>query len=125
MSQRLQIVVPDPVAAQLRELATGAGEPLATLAGQMVRTGVAVAAKDGKVRALRPAPVSVGKPDGRARWLEPYGGDATWRQDTWGAIVALHGRYPRPLEHLKDGWWADAAQTETLCVLAVWRAEID
>jgi hypothetical protein len=125
MSQRLQIVLPDPVAAQLRELAAGAGEPLATLAGQMVRGGVAHAANDGKVRALKPPPVSVGRPDSRAPWLEPYGGDPAWRQEMWGAIVALHGRYPRCLEHLKDGWWNDDAHTETLCALAVWRAEID
>ena len=25
----------------------------------------------------------------------------------------------------KSGWWSDDAQTETLCALAVWRAEID
>ena len=46
-------------------------------------------------------------------------------QEMWGAIVALHGRYPRRLEHLKDGWWNDDAHAETLCALAVWRAEID
>jgi hypothetical protein len=43
----------------------------------------------------------------------------------WGAIVALHGRYPRQLGTLKDEWWTDASHTETLCALAVWRAEID
>jgi len=43
----------------------------------------------------------------------------------WGAIVALHGRYPRHLEALKDEWWTDDAHTETLCALAVWRGEID
>ncbi len=43
----------------------------------------------------------------------------------WGAIVALHGRYPRHLGELKIGWWKDEAHTEILCALAVWRAEID
>jgi hypothetical protein len=43
----------------------------------------------------------------------------------WGAIVELHGRYPRQLEALKEGWWLDEAHSETLCALAVWRAEID
>jgi hypothetical protein len=43
----------------------------------------------------------------------------------WGAIVALHGRYPRQLGALKDEWWTDESHTETLCALAVWRAEID
>ena len=51
MSRRMGIVLPDPVAHQLRELAAGTGEPLATLAGQIVRDGVALAARDGNVRA--------------------------------------------------------------------------
>ena len=55
--QRIQIVLPDPVAAQLHELAASADEPPSTLAGQMVRDGVAVAAKDGKHRPLRRTPV--------------------------------------------------------------------
>ena len=126
MSHRLQVVLPDPVATQLQELAAGVGEPPSTLAGQMVRNGVAEAAKDGKVRALKAAPVLVGRAGGeRARWLEPYGGDQSWRQQMWGAIAALHGRYPRHLEALKDGWWTDEAHTETLCALATWRAELD
>jgi hypothetical protein len=126
MSHRLQVVVPDPVATQLRELAAGVGEPPSTLASQMVRNGVAQAARDGSVRPLKPSPVLLARksPD-RARWLEPYGGDRSWRQELWGAVVALHGRYPRYLESLKDGWWTDEAHTETLCALAVWRAEID
>jgi hypothetical protein len=125
MSQRLQIVLPGPVATQLHELAASAGEPLATLAGQILRNGVAQAAETGKVRALKPTTNRAGKTGERPRWLEPYGGDPAWRQETWGAIVALHGRYPRQLEHLKEGWWTDEAQTETLCALATWRAEID
>jgi hypothetical protein len=54
MSQRIQIVLPDPVAQQLRELAAGADTPPSTLAAQIVSGGVALAAKDGKVRPLRP-----------------------------------------------------------------------
>jgi hypothetical protein len=126
MSHKLQIVLPDPVATQLRELAAAAQEPPSTVAGQMVRNGVAEAVKEGKVRSLRPTPILVGHRDRqRAPWLEPYGGDSGWRQEMWGAIVALHGRYPRHLQDLKDGWWTDEAHTETLCALAVWRAEID
>jgi hypothetical protein len=125
MSQRLQIVLPDPVAVQLRELAARASEPPATVAGRMVRDGVARAAEDGKVRPLRPAPILIDYAGGRPRWLEPYGGDPTWRQEMWGAIVALHGRYPRHLQALKDQWWTDDAHTEMVCSLAVWRAEID
>jgi hypothetical protein len=43
----------------------------------------------------------------------------------WGAVVALHGRYPRHLEHLHTGWWTDESQAETLYALTVWRADID
>jgi hypothetical protein len=46
-------------------------------------------------------------------------------QQMWGAVVALHGRYPTQLKALKDKWWKDDSQTETLCALAVWRAELD
>jgi hypothetical protein len=37
----------------------------------------------------------------------------------------LHDRYPRQLQDVKNGWWTEDSQTETLCALAVWRAEID
>ena len=101
MSQRRQIVLPDPVDLQLRELAAGADTPPSTLAAQLVQAGVALAAKDGKVRSLRPAPVLVGgNGSERAPWLEPYGGDSEWRQQMWGALVALHGRYPTQLAAL-------------------------
>lgn len=126
MSQRLQIVLPDPVALQLHELAAGADTPPSTLAAQMVRNDVALAAKDGKVRALRPVPMLVGgKGTQRAPWLEPYGGNTDWRQEMWGQVVALHGRYPKALDALQDNWWTDDSQTETLCALAMWRTEID
>lgn len=125
MSRKLQIVLPDPVAAQLELLAAAAGEPLATVARQIVGDGVAHPVKSGKVKAHRLAPTVVGEAGGRPRWLEPYGGEPTWRQEMWGAIVALHGRYPRHLQDLKAGWWEDESATETLCALAVWRADID
>jgi hypothetical protein len=122
----VKIVLPDPVAAQLAELAAGGDQAPATLAAQMVRNEVALAAKDGKVRPLRSGPVLVGRNGGaRPPWLEPYGGDPEWRSQMWGAIVALHGRYTRQLAALKDEWWTDESHTETLCALAVWRTEID
>jgi hypothetical protein len=89
MSRRVQIVLPDPVADQLYELAGGADTPSSTLAAPMVRNGVAEAAKDGKVRPVKPAPVVVAhRANERAPWLEPYGGDRAWRRETWGAVVA-------------------------------------
>ena len=125
MSRKIQIVLPEPVALQLQELADGRGEPIATFARQLVRDGIALAAKEGRVRAPAASAGNPGSRGGRPRWLEPYGSDAGWRQEMWGAVVALHGRYPRHLEHLHTGWWSDESQTETLCALAVWRAEID
>jgi hypothetical protein len=126
MSQRLQIVLPDPIVLQLQELVVGADTPPSMLAAQMVRNCVALAAEDGKVRALRQAPVFVGgKGTQRAPWLEPHGGNTYWRTQICGSIVALHGRYPKALDPLQDNWWTDGSPTETLCALAVWRAEID
>jgi len=126
MSHKIQIVLPDPTATQLAELAAAAGEPPSTLAAQLVRHGVDQAANDGKVRRPRQAPLIVGAKSGeRARWLEPWGGDATWRTQMWAEIVALHGRYPIALGHLNDEWWTDDAHTEMLCALAVWRSELD
>jgi hypothetical protein len=57
--------------------------------------------------------------------LRTYGGDAEWRQQMWGAIAALHGRYPQHLEALKDKWWKDESTLETLSARAVWRAELE
>ena len=128
MSRRLQLVLPEPVATQLNELAAGAQEATATIAAQMLRGAVADAAAAGRVRPLRLAQPPHSSPPvrcARARWLEPYGGDRQWTAEMWGAIVDLRGRYPRELEALQDGWWLDEAHTETLCALAVWRAEID
>jgi hypothetical protein len=126
MSSRLQLVLPDPVASQLHELAAGAQEATATVAAQMLRGAVAEAADAGRVRPLRPAmPAPPPRRSTRARWLEPYGGDRDWSVEMWAAIVELHGRYPRQLENVQEGWWLDEAHTETLCALAVWRAEID
>lgn len=132
MSTRFQVVVPDPVAMQLRDLAAGTREPPSTLAAQLLRSGVAEATRNGKVRPLRPALTVVAGHGGRRHargerpgWFEPYGGDPQWRQQMWGAIVALYGRYPRQLEALNDGWWNDEAHTEILCALAVWREQID
>jgi hypothetical protein len=127
VSRKYQVTIPGPVAEQLEQLASASEQPPTTLAGQFVRSEVARAAVNGRVRPLRelPARTGAGASGGRARWLEPYGGDADWRADMWGQIVALHGRYPKALAWLQEGWWADAELLEPLCALAVWRAEVD
>jgi hypothetical protein len=131
MSRRLKITLPDGPAAQLDELAANTGEPVARLAGQMVRQGIAEAAPN-EVRQPRAelAPVlpdapNEDEPGQRAPWLEPYGGDREWRSWMWGGIVALHGRYPTALAELKHGWWESEAHVETLCAIVVWRQLID
>jgi AAA domain len=77
MSQRIQVVLSGPVALQLRELAAAADTPPSTLAAQIVRNGVALAAKDGKVRPLHSSPVLVGGNNSeRAPRLKPAGSRA-------------------------------------------------
>ena len=126
MSHRFQVVVPDPVAAQLFRLAETRGEPPSTIAAHMVRGAVGQASDTGNVRSLRSARSFQARSGAaRPRWLEPYGGDHDWRAEIWGAIVALRARYPRHLGALKDGWWKDESHTETLSALAVWRGDLD
>ncbi len=127
MSRAVKVMLAEPLAEQLEELAAGAQEPASTVAAQILRHGLAQAVKRGKVRALAPAemPASARRSDTRPPWLEPYGGDPEWTAITWGAIVALHGRYPEELSALKDGWWERSSQFESLAALAVWRQEID
>jgi hypothetical protein len=128
MSRKYQVTVPGPVAEQLEQLAAATEQPPTTLAGEFVRSEVARAVAYGKVRPLRQLPVATGAVMGAgapARWLEPYGGDADWRADIWGQIVALHGRYPKALAWLQEGWWTDEELLEILCALAIWRGEVD
>jgi hypothetical protein len=125
MSRTLKIVLPEPAADQLQSLASAADEPASRLAAQMVRAALARAAKVGAVAPPRSVVAGARKTDRRAQWLQPPGGDPSWRARMWSAIVALHRRYPRALGALKHGWWADTAHTETLGALATWRAQLD
>jgi hypothetical protein len=127
MSRKYQVTVPGPVAEQLEQLAATTDQPPTTLAGQFVRSEVARAAADGRVRPLRQptATTRAASSGAGARWLEPDSGDPDWRVDMWGQIIALHGRYPKALARLQQGWWTDAELLEPLCALAVWRGEID
>ena len=124
MSQRLQIVLADPIAERLRALARAAGEPPATLAAKLLRIQISGSSTSGRA-ATSPQESPAAPQSERPVWLEPYGGDPEWRRETWGAIVALHARYPRQLEHLNDDWYQHEAQVEQLSALAAWRAEID
>jgi hypothetical protein len=127
MSRKYQVTLPGPVSEQLEQLAAGAEQPPSTLAGQFVQSEVARAAADGRVSPLHRPPPTAGAVAGgeRSRWLEPYGGNADWRADMWGQLVALHGRFPKALGGLQEGWFAENELLETMCALAVWRAELD
>jgi hypothetical protein len=127
MSQRLKITLSDAAMAELRHLAERAGEPVARIAARMV-SQLAEQDRDAN-RAPAPTPAVIEDKDldidRHAPWIEPVMGDAAWRRQMWGSIVALHGRYPQALAHLKDGWWDDSSHVETLCALVVWRDWID
>ncbi len=141
MSSRLKITLPDEANTRLIEIAAERGEPLARVAAEMVRDGlirtIAAAAKNGTTPSQELAKLVAGaRADGvvpdedqlptvRAPWLEPYGGDQTWRQLMWGSILALYERYPDALKGLKVGWWDDEAQVETLCALTHGRQMLD
>jgi hypothetical protein len=117
MSSRIKITLPEQVAEQLDELAAAEGEPVARVTARLVRERLSrPAGGDPRVSFENPA---------RPSWLEPYGGDRQWRRRMWGAIVALHGRYPDELRGLQQGWWNDTAQVETLCALVAWRDSLD
>lgn len=122
MSRRLKITLPDDVDACLVEIAVARGEPVSRVAAEIVRDEMAKAV--GAARVNETAPLNE-SPVTRAPWLEPYGGDRTWRQLMWGSIFALYERYPDALKGLKVGWWDDEAQVETLCALTHWRQMLD
>lgn len=43
----------------------------------------------------------------------------------WGAIIALHDRYPKQLGALQEDWWETEAHVERLCALVAWRRQLD
>jgi hypothetical protein len=130
-SRRIKVTLPATVAQQLDRLAMRAGEPPAKVAAQMVRQAITDAGHDEPDRRQQErehTPTEHTDPaehDGRAPWLEPYGGSREWRGLMWGAIVGLHARYPEALSSLKEGWWRSDSHLETLSALAVWRQWID
>jgi len=135
MSRRLKITLPDGHAAQLDELAANTGEPVARLAGQMVRQGIAEVAPNGDVRPPRaelapscPTRPTRTSPSSGRRGLSPT---VETRNGAHGCgvgssryTVAIRQRWPFPAG-LKDGWWKSEAHVETLCALVVWRQWID
>ena len=92
MSQRLQIALPDPVATQLQELAASAGEPTATLAGQILRNGVALAARPARSEPPNHPQAVPGKrataPDGLSPTAATPHGDGRYGARSWRCTAA-------------------------------------
>jgi len=125
--KRLMIRLPDPAHDTLEARAQQAGEPLASTAAGLLRTVL----EDPESKPVRP--VRSQRPDSRTRlpastpgpaWL-PSEEDEKWADDTWGAILALHERYPRALAKLEHDWYQHPERAEMLAALATWRAAID
>jgi hypothetical protein len=127
MSRRMKITLPDPVMCVLEDMAYSSGEPVSRVAALLVRDGLAQLNESGQspVPPVSTPASSRRDRDQRPPWLEPYTGNHGWRSEMWGAIVALHGRYPTALGNLKTGWWETEGRVETLCALVIWRDWID
>lgn len=135
MSRRLHVTLPEPVAEQLRDLAELADQPPGRLAGTLLQKAIAQARRNG-LPACPPSPPSPpladtghrdanATPGERPPWLQPYENPHAWRALAWGAIAALHSRYPRQLEALQENWWEDNDLLERLCAVAHWRQQLD
>jgi hypothetical protein len=126
MSYRMKITLSDTAMAELERRAGDVGEPVARVAARIV---VAQITENGSATRSTSAASTYDDTeadlDRHAPWIEPVMGDPAWRRQMWGSIVALYGRYPHALAHLKDKWWDDASHVETLCALVVWRDWID
>lgn len=142
MSRRLKITLPDELDTRLAEIAAARGEPVARVAAEMVRDELAKIIAAARANGSTPSEAlaklnAAASPSGgtsededelpmvRAAWLEPYGGDRTWRQLMWGSILALYERYPEVLKGLKTGWWNDETQVEMLSAFTHWRQMLD
>jgi hypothetical protein len=130
MSRKLQVTLPDPTAEKLWQLAENADQPPGRLASQLLQRTIDYQAR----RPGQPSPPKLPtfdndsgprEPGQRPPWLPPYENTDTWRALTWGAVAALHARYPNQLQNLKQDWWQDTAQLEKLSAIAHWRQQLD
>jgi hypothetical protein len=125
MDRRVRITLPEPMVRVLERMADEADEPVARIAAQLVRDQLDQLSADGRRMPAKRRAIPNTRPSERPPWLEPYGGDPSWRRQMWGEIVALCGRYPAQLRGLQNGWWNDAAHLEHVCALICWRQLLD
>jgi hypothetical protein len=125
MDRRVRITLPEPLVRVLERMADEAGEPVARVAAQLIRSQLDQLSTGGRRVPSTHGAAPDRRPGERPPWLEPYGGERTWRARMWGEIVALYGRYPVRLRGLQEGWWNDAAHLEQVCALVCWRRLLD
>ena len=116
MSRRIKMTLPDTLVAHLEAIAEERGEPPSRIAAQLVCAEIKKRSAEQTGQAVVPfvGPAMDPDLDRRAPWIEPFYDQQRWRTQTWGSIVALYGRYPRALQHLKDGWWEDASHVDAV-----------
>jgi len=100
---------------ELQRLAYEAGEPIATVAGRLVRAGLA----DHGAKLDIPPARRAGPPRGRRSNRAPAA-DAPV-----GSLDALRARYPRELRHLPADLDGDAYLAEQATAFITWRARLD
>lgn len=130
MSRKLQLTLPQPVAEQLWQLAADADQPPGRLARQLLENAIGRLAEGAHGEPLPPAvtsrsaPISTGDP-APPPWIEPPGADTQWRSLAWGAVAALHARYPQHLAAIPADWWQHNHHLERITALAHWRHQLD
>jgi hypothetical protein len=125
MSHTLKLRVPDAAYLDLAAFAAAIDQTPTKTALQLFTHALANATKRGRLPPARIPAAPVEAPGPRPSHIPaPIPGQEI-PTETWEAIVALHARYRRELERLKDGWWEDNSQCETLAALASWRHQLD
>lgn len=101
---------------ELQQLAHAAGEPIATVAGRLVRAGLA----DHGAQLDIPPARRAGPPRGRRGKRPAPAADAPA-----GTLDALRARYPRELRHLPADLDSDAYLAEQTAAFITWRSRLD
>jgi hypothetical protein len=131
MDRRVRVTLPKPTVELLEDMADTRDEPVSRVAADLIRRGLDNLSA-GNTNSNAGAHVNAGgrgsarcEPGERAPWLVSYPDDPACRAQMWGAIVALHARYPQQLDRLKDRWWDSDGHVEMLCAFTIWRDWID